>query len=253
MGALHHGHISLVAKAKAVCDYVVVSIFVNPIQFNNAQDLAAYPRLLEADLAAIDSVGIDLVFAPSPEDVYPQPSQLTFNFGMLEQVMEGANRPGHFNGVGVVLSKLFHWVKPSRVFMGLKDLQQVRITQLLVRDLNFDTEIVACDTVREADGLAMSSRNLRLDPQSRALAPKIYGLLLHLVKIAQAGHSKAQIDQAIDDWRASNPAFQLEYVQMVDAWSLQPIEQLHPGQQYAVCFAGWIGGVRLIDNVIFTA
>src|SRR5919112_2384402 len=167
MGALHDGHLQLVQAARTDCDEVIASLFVNPTQFNNAEDFRLYPRVPEADAALLAPAGCTALFVPTVEEMYPQPAVLRFDFGALERVMEGAHRPGHFNGVATVVSKLFHMARPHRAYFGQKDWQQVAVIRQLVADLSFDLEIVTCPTIREADGLAMSSRNLRLDPTAR--------------------------------------------------------------------------------------
>lgn len=175
MGALHAGHISLIERAKTENDLAVCSIFVNPTQFNNSDDLKKYPRTLERDCEMLRPVGCDVVFAPSAEEMYPSLPQLKMDFGTLETIMEGKFRPGHFNGVGIVVSKLFNIVKPDKAYFGLKDLQQVAVIRRMVQELSFDLEIIPCPTLRETDGLAMSSRNTRLSPEARALAPQKIG------------------------------------------------------------------------------
>ena len=171
MGALHPGHLALLRRAHATTDAVVATVFVNPTQFNNPDDFRLYPRLLEADAALLEAAGCPVLFAPTPEEMYPAPTVLRFDFGPLERVMEGAHRPGHFHGVATVVSKLLHLAQPHQAFFGQKDWQQLAVVRQLVADLSFDVEIVGCPTVREVDGLAMSSRNRRLTPEGRAVAP----------------------------------------------------------------------------------
>jgi pantoate--beta-alanine ligase len=177
MGALHEGHLQLVQAAATACDDVVASIFVNPTQFNNPDDLRLYPRLPEQDTAMLAGAGCTALFMPGVAEMYPQPTVLRFDFGDLERVMEGAHRPGHFNGVTTVVSKLFHMARPHQAYFGQKDFQQVAIVRQLIADLSFDLELVVAPTVREADGLAMSSRNRRLSPETRAVAPLLYQVL----------------------------------------------------------------------------
>ena len=177
MGALHTGHLSLIEASKKQNDLTVCSIFVNPTQFNNAHDLSVYPRTLEADCQMLESIGCDAVFAPSAEEMYPQLPQIKFDFGDLERVMEGQFRPGHFNGVGIVVSKLFNIVQPDNAYFGQKDLQQCAIVNRLVKDLSFSLILNICPTQRETDGLAMSSRNRNLSPEQRNDAPHIYKAL----------------------------------------------------------------------------
>ena len=251
MGALHEGHVTLVETAKQAGDLVVVSIFVNPAQFNNPDDLARYPRTLDDDCRMLEAAGCDIVFAPSVSEMYPDPPTLRLNFGELETVMEGAFRPGHFNGVGIVVAKLFNIVQPHRAYFGQKDLQQVAVVRRLVRDLSFPIELIRCPTVRETDGLAMSSRNRNLTPDERELAPALHQALTLAHDLLNEGQSTTQAKAAVTGFFSSNPHFRLEYVEIVNADTLQPAgEVLAPGQT-AICLAAQLGNVRLIDNVVF--
>ncbi|AQG80651.1 pantoate--beta-alanine ligase [Spirosoma montaniterrae] len=251
MGALHEGHTTLIETARRENDIVVSSIFVNPVQFNNADDLARYPRTLEQDCQRLDAVGCDVVFAPPVAEMYPEPPALKLNFGELETVMEGAMRPGHFNGVGIVVAKLFNVVQPHRAYFGQKDLQQVAVIRRLIRDLSFPVELIRCPTVREADGLAMSSRNRNLTPAERAQAPAIYQALTLAHDLMHEGQSVAHAKAAVEDFFSQKPSFRLEYVEIANADTLQPAsEVLAPGQT-AVCIAAHLGKVRLIDNLVF--
>jgi pantoate--beta-alanine ligase len=254
MGALHAGHLDLVAQARAQTDVVVVSIFVNPAQFNNPDDLARYPRTLDADCALLEPAGCDVVFAPIVSEMYPEPPALRLNFGDLETVMEGAFRPGHFNGVGLVVAKLFNIVQPDRAFFGQKDLQQVAVVRRLIGDLSFPVALVRCDTVREADGLAMSSRNVRLLPAERAQAPALFAMLTLARTQLLAGHPVADVKRAALAFLAQQSGgvhFQAEYVEIAHADTLMPvIEKQGPGQT-AICVAAQLGSVRLIDNIVF--
>ncbi|XWW47634.1 pantoate--beta-alanine ligase [Fibrella sp. USSR17] len=256
MGALHNGHLNLVERAKSECDIVVCSIFVNPTQFNNPADLARYPRTLTEDSALLETVGTDVIFSPSIAEMYPEPATLRFDFGDLETVMEGASRPGHFNGVGLVVSKLFHMVQPNKAYFGQKDLQQVAVIRRLVRDLNFPLELVRCDTVREADGLAMSSRNRLLSPEERIQAPMLFDALTLAKNLLLTGgrpdeYTPDQARAAARDYIAQHPAFTLDYIDVVNADSLQPVAELQAPGQTAICLAAQLGTVRLIDNVVF--
>ena len=177
MGALHSGHISLVERARKECDIVIVSIFVNPTQFNDQNDLNCYPRTLEADTQLLERAGVDMVFSPEVSEVYPQKDSRIFDFGELESVMEGATRPGHFNGVAQVVSRLFEIVKPQRAYFGEKDFQQLTIIRAMVKELGISVEIIAVPTVRGEDGLALSSRNALLDIEHREAAPEIYSIM----------------------------------------------------------------------------
>lgn len=251
MGALHPGHLNLVERAKAECDVVVCSIFVNPTQFNNPDDLARYPRTLDEDSALLETVGTDVIFSPSVAEMYPEPVTLRFNFGKLETVMEGASRPGHFNGVGLVVSKLFHMVQPDRAYFGQKDLQQVAVIRSLVRDLNFPLELIRCDTVREADGLAMSSRNRLLSAEERTQAPTLFEALTLAQNMLLDEYTPEQAQAAVRDYIAHQPAFTLDYIDVVNTDTLQPVSELQSPGQTALCIAAQLGKVRLIDNVVF--
>lgn len=250
MGALHDGHLHLVRAAATDNDVVVVSIFVNPTQFNNPDDFRLYPRLPEADAALLGPAGCTVLFLPPVQEMYPQPSQLRFDFGPLEQVMEGAHRPGHFNGVATIVSKLFHLSRPHRAYFGQKDLQQVAIIRQLVADLSFDLELISFPTVREVDGLAMSSRNRRLSAEARQIAPQLHKALQLGVKLLQEKQSGSAVKQQVLSFLAKEAAIKVEYVEVADARTLQPIDMWEPGQEIALCLAAWLAGVRLIDNLI---
>ena len=221
MGALHEGHATLLKTARQENEVVVSSIFVNPVQFNNASDLARYPRTLEDDYKLLEGAGCDLVFVPSVAEMYPDSPGLRLNFGELETTMEGAFRPGHFNGVGIVVAKLFNMVQPDRAYFGQKDLQQVAVIRRLTRDLSFPVELIRCPTVREADGLAMSSRNRNLTPTERQQATLLFRALTQAHEMLAGGHSTEQAKNAVQALFASNPAFSLEYVEVVNADTLQ--------------------------------
>ena len=253
MGALHAGHLQLVRAARAECNAVVASIFVNPTQFNNAEDFRLYPRVPEADAALLAPAGCTALFAPSVAEMYPQPTVLCFDFGPLERVMEGAHRPGHFSGVATVVSKLFHLARPHRAYFGQKDWQQVAIVRQLVADLSFDVELVACPTIREADGLAMSSRNRRLDGPARAAAPLLYQVLQAAAAQVRQGVPPAQVQAAAEAALAREPLLAVEYMAVADAQSLQPLAHCVPGRAVVLCLAAHLGGVRLIDNVVVEA
>lgn len=251
MGALHAGHISLIERAKQENDLAVSSIFVNPTQFNNPEDLKKYPRTLEKDCEMLLPAGCDVVFAPSPEEMYPSLPILRMDFGTLETVMEGKFRPGHFNGVGIVVSKLFNIVKPNKAYFGQKDLQQVAVIRCMVQDLSFDLELISCPTLREADGLAMSSRNTRLSPEARVLAPQIYKVLTLAKEKLQAGFSVKEMQVAVNEHFAKFPEFSLEYFEAADFDTLLPIEAKIEDGKNALCIAAFLGSVRLIDNIVF--
>ena len=256
MGALHAGHISLIERAKQENDLAVCSIFVNPTQFNNPEDLKKYPRTLEKDCEMLLPAGCDVVFAPSPDEMYPSLPQLKMDFGTLETVMEGKFRPGHFNGVGIVVSKLFNIVKPNKAYFGQKDLQQVAVIRCMVQDLSFDLELISCPTLRETDGLAMSSRNVRLSPEVRALAPQIYKSLTLAKEKLQAGFTVKEMQVAVNEHFAKFPelarvAFHLEYFEAANFDTFLPIEGKIADGKNALCIAAFLGGVRLIDNIVF--
>ncbi|WP_426489841.1 pantoate--beta-alanine ligase [Hymenobacter sp. 102] len=251
MGALHEGHLQLVRAAAQECAVVIASIFVNPTQFNNPDDFRLYPRLPEADAALLVPAGCTALFLPAVEEMYPQPAVLRFDFGPLERVMEGEHRPGHFNGVATVVSKLFHLARPHRAYFGQKDFQQVAIVRQLVRDLSFDLELVAFPTVREADGLAMSSRNRRLSAEARAVAPRLYQGLQRAAELVQARtQSPAAVQAAVAAYLQAEPAITLEYVAVADADTLQPLTEWQAERPVVVCLAAHLSGVRLIDNVV---
>jgi pantoate--beta-alanine ligase len=250
MGALHDGHLQLVQAAANDCEIVIASIFVNPTQFNNPDDFRLYPRLPEADAELLRAAGCTALFLPSVEEMYPQPTVLKFDFGPLESVMEGAHRPGHFNGVATVVSKLFHLARPHRAYFGQKDWQQVAVVQQLVADLSFDLEIVAYPTIRELDGLAMSSRNRRLTPGERAVAPQLYQALMQAAARVQQAVPPAQVQAEALAALAREPRFTPEYFEVADARTLQPLTEYAPGRAVVLCLAVHLGAVRLIDNVV---
>jgi pantoate--beta-alanine ligase len=250
MGALHEGHLQLVQAAATECDDVVASIFVNPTQFNNPDDLRLYPRLPEQDTALLAGAGCTALFMPGVEEMYPQPTVLHFDFGPLERVMEGAHRPGHFNGVATVVSKLFHMARPHRAYFGQKDFQQVAIVRQLIADLSFDLELVVAPTVRETDGLAMSSRNRRLSSEARAVAPLLYQVLTQAASQVQQGLAPQQVQAQALAALAQESQFTPEYFEVADAQTLQPLAQYKAGQPVVLCVAAHLGGVRLIDNVV---
>lgn len=245
MGALHEGHLSLAKRAKEENDVLICSVFVNPIQFNNKEDLEKYPRDLEADVALLDGIGCDVVFAPSAEEVYAEEPTEKYSFGALEQVLEGPQRPGHFNGVATIVHKLFKWARPDRAYFGEKDYQQIAIVKDLVRQFSIPVQIVECPIYRDADGLATSSRNRRLSAKARKIAPKIHEILLKSATLAK-DMSYSQIKSYVEGEFAMRNDFELEYFEVVDAKTLQPIRR--PSENGAIgCVAVWLDGVRLID------
>jgi pantoate--beta-alanine ligase len=251
MGALHNGHISLIEKAKSENPLVVCSIFVNPTQFNNADDLKHYPRTPERDLDMLRAAGCDAVFMPDEAVMYPVSPQMRLNFGNLEEVMEGAHRPGHFNGVGLVVSKLFHMVQPDRAYFGQKDLQQFLIIKRLVADLSFPVQLVCCPVVREPDGLAMSSRNVRLSAEARLQAPALYRALTEAQQRIIQGENPQPVCSEITQRLNETGIFSVEYLTLADTETLANVQSPQAGKEYALCIAAFLDGVRLIDNVVF--
>lgn len=249
MGALHNGHITLINRAKAETDLVVCSIFVNPTQFNNAHDLAVYPRTLESDCAMLSQANCDFVFAPNADEMYPIAHQIKFDFGSLEHVMEGKFRPGHFNGVGIVVSKLFNIVRPSVAFFGQKDIQQCAVINRLIIDLSFQIKLVICPTERDPDGLAMSSRNKNLDKTQRSIAPRLYENLQLAFSKLKSGDSPKEVNLFIQNAINQIDGIELEYFEIVDRLSLETIERYIP-EQSAMCIAAFLGKTRLIDNIL---
>lgn len=248
MGALHDGHMQLVQTAKKENDRVVVSVFVNPVQFNNAKDLETYPRTLEADVARLEAADCALVFAPSAEEMYPQGEQAaTYHLGGLDAVMEGAYRPGHFQGVALVVDKLLRMVQPHKAYFGKKDYQQLAIIQYMVAHSDVNVQIVPVPIVRETDGLAMSSRNRRLSAHHRAVAPAIYEQLLWIQAHSHHMTVAALEQKAIA--RLTTQGFVPDYVSIVDRSSLQPLAPAQLPTHAVVCVAAYLGEVRLIDNM----
>lgn len=251
MGALHEGHLSLVNKACEECNYVVISIFVNPTQFNNPEDLRTYPRTLEADKALLEnSTKANLIFAPTAEEVYPEPDTRVFEFGSLAEVMEGKFRPGHFNGVAQIVSKLFMFVEPDKAYFGEKDFQQLAIIRKMTADLNMPVEIVPCPIVREEDGLAKSSRNTLLTPEARAAAPQIYAALKGSRQI-RADRSPREVIQWVIGQLNSTEGLEVEYYEIVDGRTLQPVQTWDETDYIVGCITVYAGKVRLIDNITY--
>lgn len=250
MGALHAGHISLVDRARRENDAVVVSVFVNPTQFNNAKDLQTYPRTEEADCALLREAGVDIAFIPTVEEMYPTEDTRVFDLGEVAAVMEGPMRPGHFNGVAQVVSKLFSFVSPDRAYFGEKDFQQIAVIRRMVELEKFPVEIVDCPIKREDDGLAMSSRNVRLTPENRAVAPLIYKTLKKSVEWAR-DHSLEDTRRLVVDELNACPGLEVEYYEIVDPLTMQPLAEWstpHNGCAHG-CVTCYCGDVRLIDNI----
>jgi len=249
MGALHAGHAALIDAARRDCGVVVVSIFVNPLQFNNQDDLARYPRTLEADVELCRALGVDVVFAPSAAEVYPEPPECSVDVGRLADHLCGRFRPGHFRGVATVVLKLLQMVQPHRAYFGEKDAQQLAIVTRLAADFNLPIEIVGVPTVREVDGLALSSRNRHLSAVERYLAPSLYRALEEARRRILAGErSAAAIAQAAAETIPQSDTLRLEYLEMVDPATMQPVD--HITRPVRVAGALWVGSTRLIDNVL---
>ena len=248
MGALHAGHRSLVERARRECATVVVSVFVNPTQFNDKTDLKNYPRTPEADLRLLEEVGADYVFMPSVEEVYPEPDTRTFDFGMIDKVMEGATRPGHFNGVAQVVSRLFDLVKPAKAYFGEKDFQQIAVIREMVRQLRIPVEIIPCPIVRGEDGLALSSRNTLLDTDHQTAAPYIYKVLKAAVEKSHQT-TPDQLAAWVTAQVESNPLLKVIYFQVVDAATMQQVRTWEESPAIQGCIAVQAGDIRLIDNI----
>jgi pantoate--beta-alanine ligase len=249
MGALHRGHLSLVDICKSMCDVTVASIFVNPTQFNDKEDYQRYPRTPENDMAILEKAGCDIVFTPAENEIYPETDERIFDFGELDKVMEGKFRPGHFNGVAQVVSRLFDIVNPDKSFFGQKDFQQVSIIKNMVKQLNLTTGIVVCPIVREPDGLAMSSRNVLLLERQRKEAAGISQALFNAQKQAMARRPVSEIkDEAVRQINSS-PELRVEYFETVDADTLQPVGEWDDSAEIFACVAVHAGKIRLIDNV----
>ncbi len=249
MGALHQGHLDLVAKSTASMDFTVVSIFVNPTQFNSSEDFDKYPQTLEADLAQLETAGVDVVFVPSVATMYPQPTSLRFDFGDLEHVLEGKFRPGHFHGVGLVVSKLFHLIRPHRAFFGQKDLQQVAVIKRLVQDLSFGIPIEVVPTRREKDGLAMSSRNMRLNPEERHQALLLYTHLTQAKERLLAGEPWSSVLADTKSAFSIAANCELEYFALLHPETFEIFDAFTPDGARSLCIAAFVGQVRLIDNL----
>ncbi|MBO5243360.1 MAG: pantoate--beta-alanine ligase [Muribaculaceae bacterium] len=251
MGALHAGHMSLVDTARRQNDIVVASVFVNPTQFNNPNDLSTYPRTEEADCALLDEHGADYAFIPSVEEMYPEPDTRVFDLGEVAAVMEGAMRPGHFNGVAQVVSKLFDMVRPTRAYFGEKDFQQIAVIRKMVQLEGFDLEIVACPIKREADGLALSSRNVRLTPEGRKQAPAIHRILEQSLSLA-ATKSPDELKHWVKEQIDAVPGLETEYYEIADALTMQPVQNWDSPNGTVGCVTVYCGDVRLIDNILYT-
>lgn len=252
MGALHAGHVSLIERARKENDIVVVSVFVNPTQFNNPEDLRTYPRTEEADCQKLEAAGVDYAFIPEVEEMYPEPDTRVFDLGPVAEVMEGKMRPGHFNGVAQVVSKLFAMVEPTRAYFGEKDFQQIAVIRRMVELEGFDLEIVPCPIKREDDGLALSSRNVRLNAEQRAIAPKIHQVLAESVGWAPQASVATVKARVVDDINAY-PGMEVEYYEIVNGYDMQPISDWSETDYAVGCVTVNVGNVRLIDNIKYTS
>ena len=250
MGALHEGHASLVRQSVSENGCTVVSVFVNPTQFNDKNDLSNYPRDLEADTRLLSALGVDIVFAPTVEAVYPEPDNRVFSYPPVDTVMEGARRPGHFNGVCQIVSKLFMWVQPDRAYFGEKDYQQIAVVRAMVRDQGFHLELRPCPIVREESGLALSSRNALLTPAERVIASHIYATLTASVEFAHT-HSVMETQAEVVRQLNATEGLEVEYFQIVDGQTLQPVTQWDEADSIVGCITVYCGSrpVRLIDNI----
>ncbi|MFA0962112.1 pantoate--beta-alanine ligase [Roseivirga sp. BDSF3-8] len=250
MGALHEGHLTLVRQSVKENLFTVCSIFVNPTQFNDPADLKKYPRTLQKDCEMLEEAGCDLVFAPDTSEVYPSEATISLTFGYLEEILEGKFRPGHFQGVGLVVSKLLHMVQPDRAYFGQKDYQQFLIIQTLVKDLNFPVKLIRVPIIREKDGLAMSSRNMRLSEEERAAAPVFFEALNAAAEVLKrdknVNGARALAGRLIEEKNGVS----LEYFEIAHPDTLKPLSNETVGDEVVLCVAGYVGNIRLIDNLI---
>jgi pantoate--beta-alanine ligase len=253
MGALHSGHLSLIERARRENDIVVVSVFVNPTQFNNPDDLKTYPRTVEADTAKLTAAGVDFAFIPSVEEVYPEPDTRQFDLGAVAEVMEGAMRPGHFNGVAQIVSKLFMWTNPTRAYFGEKDFQQIAVIRRMAElEGGFNgLEIIACPIVREEDGLALSSRNVRLSAEQRSIAPTIHRVLVESLEYAKS-HTVAETTAHVVETLNAVDQLRVEYYNIVNPLTMASINDWKDSEESPVgCITVYCGEVRLIDNITY--
>lgn len=249
MGALHDGHVSLVKRSVEENDLTVCSVFVNPIQFNNPEDLLNYPRTPEKDIEILAAAGCNMVFMPENDEMYPDTVRKKFSFGHLDSIMEGSFRPGHFNGVAIVVDRLFSLIKPDKAYFGLKDYQQLLVIREMVRQTGHKVNIIGCQIVREPDGLAMSSRNIRLTPENKANAHIIYEALKFAAENFN-NYPVKTLENMVKEKLGSIPDSVVEYATISDAETLVPFEKRVPGKSAVMCVAIFLGGIRLIDNII---
>lgn len=251
MGALHKGHLSLLNACKEQNDISIVSIFVNPTQFNDPDDLEKYPRNLTSDLSLLMKEKCDLVFCPDEKEMYPVPDTRKFDFGGLDKIMEGLHRPGHFNGVAQIVTRLLDIIMPHRIYLGMKDFQQIAIIRKVIHDLGYPAEVVTCPTVRENDGLALSSRNMLLSKEQRQIAAIIPHTLFEAKELMSTWKVNA-LKKAVIDKINNNPELKVEYFEIVDQKTLQPVKDFYQKGDKIGCIAVKIGNIRLIDNVCFS-
>ena len=249
MGALHAGHMSLIEASRRENDVTICSIYVNPTQFNDVSDLEKYPRDLEADRGMLESAGCDGLFYPTDEIMYPSPTVISMSFGILESTLEGLHRPGHFQGVGLIVSKLFHLVMPDVAYFGQKDLQQFAVIRQMVEDLMFPVRLVRVPIMRETDGLAMSSRNARLAGEDRSRATLLFSCLIGAKEKLLSGESVESVKGFVESEFSGAPGVDLEYFAIVNTNTLQSLQQLDQQEPVSLCIAAWVGDVRLIDNL----
>jgi pantoate--beta-alanine ligase len=250
MGALHEGHLSLIRQCKKENDICISSIFINPTQFNDKKDFEKYPRLIQSDIDKLDKEGCDIVFTPSDDDIYPGKdySKIIIDLGYNGNVMEAAQRPGHFDGVVTIVKKLFDLVEPDKAYFGQKDYQQCQVIKSIIEYFGYDIKLKLCETLRESDGLAMSSRNILLNKEERQLAPVIYDTLVMAIKLLNERSVRDVKDWAINLFKTKK-LVNFEYFEIVDADSLKPINFLYDADRIIICTAMKIGNIRLIDNM----
>lgn len=248
MGALHQGHLSLIKNSVSKCKHTIISIFVNPTQFNNPNDLNSYPRTLEADCALVEPVGVDIVFAPRVIDIYPKEDSRQFNLGGLDNYGEGPKRPGHFNGVAQVVTRLFDIVKPTKAFFGEKDFQQLAIVEFFTKNLKYNIEIIRCPIARAENGLALSSRNALLSPEQKAAAPHIFATISKAKKMIGQFSPKEVIEKITEEIN-QNPLLETEYIEIINGTTMEPINDWDDAQTIQLSCAVYARPVRLIDNI----
>jgi pantoate--beta-alanine ligase len=252
MGALHQGHLSLILASKQACDITICSIFVNPTQFNDKSDLDRYPKTPEKDIELLNSVFCNVLFMPSAEEMYPAKDERVFDFGYLDKILEGAHRPGHFNGVAVIVSKFFDLIKPNKAFFGSKDYQQAMIVKALNEKLKFNIDIVVCPTLRETDGLAMSSRNTLLNAKEREVAKIIPKLMSEVKPLKEQGHGIQEIKEYIVSELNKRGNYELDYFSICDAITLKELNSFSEAKHHIALIACYVGKIRLIDNLLLS-